>query len=552
MPLTQDSSGKKNTMTTEPTLLQVDNLTTTFKHHQKTVTAVNNISFSIKAGETLALVGESGSGKSVTAHSILKLLPYPNASHPTGTIMFNQHNLLSADESLLRATRGKDIAIIFQEPMTALNPLQTVEKQILECLLLSRTSSKTFTKKPNKKQGKQLVLELLNKVKIHHPEDKLSCYPHELSGGQRQRVMIAMAIANQPKLLIADEPTTALDVTVQSEILKLLQSIQQESGMAILLITHNLNIVKHYANRVAVMRAGEIIETGSTDKIFNHAEHTYTRALLNTEIQAKNPAPPVTKILLQADNIDVDFRMGSTGLFKKTVYFRAVKNASFTLNCCETLGIVGESGSGKSTLVNAILKLVSYKGKVIFAGTDISKLKEKTFRPLRKNLQIIFQDPFASLSPRMTILDIVGEGLKANSHINKQVLKDEVIKVLLKVGLQADIIYRYPHEFSGGQRQRIAIARALIMKPECIILDEPTSALDRSVQFQVLDLLLELQREYSLTYLFISHDLRLIRAFCHNVLVMKAGEIVECGNTEEIFTAPKSEYTRQLIDATLL
>jgi microcin C transport system ATP-binding protein len=529
-------------MNNEQTLLNITNLSTSFNTGNRQIDAVKNVSLTINAGETLALVGESGSGKSVLAHSILKLLPYPKAHHSNGEILFNGLDLLKTDYEHLRAVRGHEIAMIFQEPMTALNPLQTVENQIAECLESKQNLDKAQTRKA--------VLELLHKVKIPQPETRLNSYPHELSGGQRQRVMIAMAIANRPQLLIADEPTTALDVTVQSEILSLLQTLQVETHMAILLITHDLNVVKHYANRVAVMKSGEIVETGETQGIFTACQHPYTKMLLTHEIQQKNPVPAEPKLLIEADNVSVNYRKGASSLFHKQEYFSAVKNASFKLNTGETLGIVGESGCGKSTLANAILKLVKSEGRITLAGDNISDLNEKAFRPLRKKIQIVFQDPFASLSPRMTIADIVGEGLR-NKRIKKEAIDQEVIDVLNKVGLSPDMRFRYPHEFSGGQRQRIAIARAIIMKPDCIVLDEPTSALDRSVQFQVLDLLLQLQRELSLTYLFISHDLRLVKAFCHNVLVMKNGEIVESGNTETVFNTPGNPYTAQLIKATL-
>jgi microcin C transport system ATP-binding protein len=527
----------------EHTLLSITDLSTCFNKDADQITAVNHVSLNIKMGETLALVGESGSGKSVLAHSILQLLPYPKAHHPNGSIEFNGIDLLKANKDIIRAARGHDIAMIFQEPMTALNPLQTVEKQIAECLHAKKSL--------NKSETKNAVIELLKKVQIPNPETRLKSYPHELSGGQRQRVMIAMAIANQPELLIADEPTTALDVTVQAEILNLLKNIQAETDMAILLITHDLNVVKHYADRVAVMKHGEIVESNTTKELFDNCQHPYTQMLLKHEIQEKNPETSEKKIVLNAKNITVKYRKGASSLFKKQDYFSAVKNASFTLNRGETLGIVGESGCGKSTLANAILKLVRSEGEIILDGDNISILNEKAFRPLRKKIQIVFQDPFASLSPRLNITEIVGEGLKSHAKLSKSEIDAAVVEVLNKVGLDPSFRFRYPHEFSGGQRQRIAIARAIIMKPDCIVLDEPTSALDRSVQFQVLDLLLQLQRELSLTYLFISHDLRLVKAFCHNVLVMRHGEIVESGKTESVFTTPSNQYTAQLIKATL-
>ena len=530
-------------------LLSISNLSTRFNMGKQHIDAVKNLNLSINNGETIALVGESGSGKSVMAHSILKLLPYPRACHPSGTILFHGKDMSEGTDLLtlkgepLRAIRGHEISMVFQEPMTALNPLQTIERQIAECIEAKHLL--------NKNEIRNTVLDLLHKVKIADPQTRLNSYPHELSGGQRQRVMIAMAIANRPQLLIADEPTTALDVTVQAEILNLMKSLQAETGMAILLITHDLNIVKHYADHIAVMKSGEIVETGNTNTIFNTPQHPYTKMLLKHEIHQKNPIPAESRLLIEAHNVSVKYRKGTSSLFHRQEYLTAVKNASFQLNTGETLGIVGESGCGKSTLANAIIRLVKSEGRIMLGHDNISAMSEKAFRPLRKKIQIVFQDPFASLSPRMTINDIVGEGLKHLETLETADIEKSVVDVLEKVGLNPEDRFRYPHEFSGGQRQRIAIARAIIMEPECIILDEPTSALDRSVQFQVLDLLLQLQRELSLTYLFISHDLRLVKDFCHHVLVMRNGEIVESGNTDVIFTHPQNAYTRQLIEATL-
>lgn len=525
-----------------PILLSIENLNTSFNTGGNRVDAVKNVSLTIYEGETLALVGESGSGKSVLAHSILRLLPYPKAYHSQGKIVFQGKDLLTVQANELREIRGKDVGMIFQEPMSALNPLQTIETQIAECLQSKQNLSS--------QKRRQAVIALLEKVKIPDPASRLNSYPHELSGGQRQRVMIAMAIANQPKLLIADEPTTALDVTIQAEILHLLEQIQQETKMSILFITHDLHVVKHVADRVAVMKSGEIIEIEQQQQLFDYPQHPYTQMLLRHEIQDKNPLQSSNKTILSTKNIQVKFKKNSTRFFAKADFFYAVKNASITLQKGETLGIVGESGCGKSTLANAILKLVKSDGDIILDDICISTLSEKQFRPMRRKLQIVFQDPFASLSPRMTIAQIVGEGLR-NRKIAQATIEQEVIHVLTTVGIDPAFRFRYPHEFSGGQRQRIAIARAIIMKPDCIVLDEPTSALDRSVQFQVLDLLLQLQRELSLTYLFISHDLRLIKAFCHHVAVMKEGEIIEYGLTENVFNSPANAYTTALIKATL-
>ncbi len=532
-------------MTANQPLLQVENLSTLFRKGDRTVSAVNGVSFSVAAGEMLALVGESGSGKSVTAHSILKLLPYPVASHPAGRVLLDGNDLLSLPEPELRAIRGKEIAMVFQEPMTALNPLKTVQDQIIENINSCR--------KLPKNEAVARTLQLLEQVRIDHPEEKLARYPHQLSGGQRQRVMIAMAIANNPRLLIADEPTTALDVTVQGEILALLKSLQQQSGMAILLITHDIRLVRRYADKVAVMQGGRIVESNTAAALFHEPQHDYTRSLLQEFRRGRNPVAPESPVLLEAANLSVTFRNGPQTLFRKPAMFTAVDNVSFSLGNGQTMGVIGESGSGKSTLANALLKLVPSTGSIKLCGEEVSALNQNAFRPFRKDLQVVFQDPFASLSPRMRIIDIVSEGLKVHSRMNSRLNSEEIAQrasaMLERVGLSQSILYRYPHEFSGGQRQRIAIARAVIMEPRCIILDEPTSALDRSIQFQVLDLLLDLQRDLSLTYLFISHDLRLVHDFCHRVLVMKEGKIIEQGTTEQIFLSPQNEYTRQLVEA---
>lgn len=501
---------------------------------------VSNINLTLEKGRTLALVGESGSGKSVTAHSILKLLDERHTEY-SGSVNFDSKNLLALTSSQLRQYRGKSIAMIFQEPMTALNPLKTIDQQLVECM--------SDGHQLNAIEAKKRVIELLQQVRIHNAEERWQALPHQLSGGQRQRVMIAMAIANKPQLLIADEPTTALDVTVARDILLLLKDLQQQFGMAMLLISHDLHMIRKQADTVAVMQAGQIVEYADTQSLFAHPEHPYTKQLLAVPKPLKNTITTQEPLLI-ANNIGVKYALAKQRLWQKSTFFTALHNASFTLYPGETLGIVGESGSGKSTLANALLKLLPLTtGQVHFNGQEISSLSQRQFRPLRQQLQVVFQDPFASLSPRMTIESIIGEGLTLLPQLNVNERQQRVIDVMIEVGLNPDWRWRYPHEFSGGQRQRIAIARALIMHPQCMILDEPTSALDRNVQFQVLELLLNLQRRYGISYLFISHDLRLIEAFCHRVLVLNQGVIIEQGDTEQIFNAPREPYTQKLLAA---
>jgi microcin C transport system ATP-binding protein len=531
--------------TTSP-LLQVKNLSTRFSQGQQIVDAVKNISFDIYRGETLALVGESGSGKSVTAHSILRLLPYPNASHPAGEIHFEEHDILKLKPAALRALRGNSISMVFQEPLTALNPLHRIGQQIAEIVSLH------CGLKGQPLQSR--VLELLRQVEMPSPEIKANAYPHELSGGQRQRATIAMAIANEPDLLIADEPTTALDVTVQAQILTLLATIQQRTGMAILLITHDLAVVKKIADRVIVMQAGELVETASTRQLFNAPSHDYTRLLLAAEPSGKPVAVDNTlepRVLLKTDQLAVKFPLNKTWFFQKPDYFNAVKAASFSLNQGETLGIVGESGSGKSTLAMALLRLIDSEGLIEFNQQAINQLNQRQMRPLRKHIQVVFQDPFSSLSPRMSITDIISEGLKIHQQLTAAEIEQKVIDILMEVDLQPEIRHRYPHELSGGQRQRIAIARTVVLEPELILLDEPTSALDRSVQIQVLELLKKLQRKHRLSYIFISHDLPVVRSISHHMLVMKEGNIIESGSSEQIFNHPANAYTKALLDAAL-
>ena len=525
-------------------LLSIEDLSVEFISGDNVQRAVNNISFSINKGETLALVGESGSGKSVTAHSILRLLPYPLARHTNGKIIYQGQDLLSAKPEYLRTVRGDRIAMIFQEPMSSLNPLHTIEKQINEILMLHKGM--------NSKQASVRTLELLTLVEIPNPEQRLNAYPHELSGGQRQRVMIAMALANEPELLIADEPTTALDVTVQLTILKLLKDLQARLGMAILLISHDLNLVRRIAHRVCVMRSGEIVEQASCAQIFQDPQHPYTQELLAAEPSGLPVPHSHSETLLETDDVRVWFPI-KKGIFQRTVdHLKAVDGIRFTLQRGQTLGVVGESGSGKSTLGLAILRLISSKGSIVYAGQPIDGLTQKQVRPLRRDIQVVFQDPFGSLSPRMSVSDIIGEGLHIHKMGNPEEQEQAIIAVLHEVGLDPDTRHRYPHEFSGGQRQRIAIARALVLKPKLIVLDEPTSALDRTVQRQVVELLRNLQQKYNLTYVFISHDLAVVKALSHQLLVMRQGRVVEQGAADAVFAAPQHDYTQQLLAAAFI
>ena len=525
-------------------LLSIEDLSVEFLSGETVQRAVNNISFSILKGETLALVGESGSGKSVTAHSILRLLPYPLARHPSGKIIYQGKDLLAAAPEYLRKVRGNRIAMIFQEPMSSLNPLHTIEKQINEILILHKGM--------NAKQASVRTLELLTLVEIPNPAQRMNSYPHELSGGQRQRVMIAMALANEPELLIADEPTTALDVTVQQTILELLSDLQERLGMSILLISHDLNLVRRVAHRVCVMRNGEIVEQAACAEIFSNPQHPYTQELLGAEPSGTPVPHSPSETLLETRDLRVWFPI-KKGIFQRTAdYIKAVDGISFTLQRGQTLGIVGESGSGKSTLGLAILRLINSKGGIFYAGNAIDQLSQKEVRPLRRDIQVVFQDPFGSLSPRMSVSDIIGEGLHIHKMGNAQEQEQAIIAALQEVGLDPDTRHRYPHEFSGGQRQRIAIARALVLKPKLIVLDEPTSALDRTVQRQVVELLRNLQLKYNLTYVFISHDLAVVKALSHHLLVMRQGQVVEQGAAARIFAAPQHTYTQQLLAAAFI
>ena len=530
-------------MKNHQTLVQVRNLSVLFKQGDTRTLAVDRVSFKIARGETVALVGESGSGKTVSALSILKLLPYPAASHPTGEIFFEGRNLLNAPEDDLRAIRGKRISIIFQEPMTSLNPLHTIEKQVGEVLRVHRGLEAD--------EVKSRVLELMHKVGIRDPEKRLGAYPHQLSGGQRQRVMIAMALANEPDLLIADEPTTALDVTIQAQILELLKDLQKEMGMAMLLITHDLGIVRKMAERIYVMKSGEIVENGSTQAIFEEPKHPYTQHLMAAEPKGQPPeADDSAPVVMETEDLKVWFPI-KKGLLKRTVdHVKAVDGLSLKLRESQTLGVVGESGSGKTTLGLALLRLISSKGPIAYVGNRIDGLGTREMRPLRKELQIVFQDPYGSLSPRLSVSQIIEEGLIIqNPAMSYDERRDRVGAALEEVGLPAQSQDRYPHEFSGGQRQRIAIARAMVLEPKFVMLDEPTSALDMSVQAQIVDLLRDLQKRRKLAYLFISHDLKVVRALCNYVIVMRNGKVVEEGPSRQIFEQPSDPYTKALLAA---
>ncbi|KPY56200.1 ABC transporter [Pseudomonas syringae pv. solidagae] len=517
-------------------LIEIRDLSVAFNGQK----VVSNLSLDVRRGECLALVGESGSGKSVTAHSILQLLPR-SGTLTTGSITYRGQQLVGADDRTLRELRGNRIAMIFQEPMTSLNPLHSVAKQIGETLLLHRGVSG--------REAQKRIVELLELVGIQQPEKRLKAYPHELSGGQRQRVMIAMALACEPELLIADEPTTALDVTVQRKILLLLKELQQRLNMSLLLISHDLNLVHSVAQRVCVMRAGEIVEQSDCKSLFKSPQHPYSRLLLDAE-PAGEPLPRDTReTVLQVDNLKVWFSLTGGILRRHREYLKAVDDISLSIERGKTLGIVGESGSGKSTLGQAILRLLESRGSIRFRGQALDGLSQKQMRPWRKEMQVVFQDPYGSLSPRMSVAQIISEGLEVHSQYNPAKCDAEVIRALEEVGIDPQSRHRYPHEFSGGQRQRIAIARALVLKPALILLDEPTSALDRTVQKQVVALLRELQEKHGLTYLFISHDLAVVKALAHDVIVVKDGKVVERGASHDVFEAPQHPYTQELLAA---
>jgi microcin C transport system ATP-binding protein len=524
-------------------LLDVKDLSIAFGQGPRRMLAVDRVSFDVSKGETVALVGESGSGKSCTALAVMKLLPYPSASHPSGTIRFKDQELLGMSEREIRRVRGNDITIIFQEPMTSLNPLHTIEKQIAEILSIHRGMSGNA--------ARARIVELLGQVGIPDPASRLGSYPHQLSGGQRQRVMIAMALANEPDLLIADEPTTALDVTVQAQILKLLKDIQTRLGMSMLFITHDLGIVRKIADRVCVMSKGKIVEQGPVARVYGAPEHPYTRALLAAEPKP-DPAPlqPSAPVIVETQDLKVWFPV-KRGVMRKVVgHIKAVDGVSVSVRKGETLGVVGESGSGKTTLGLAILRLISSDGPIVFLGKTIQGLTFKEMRPVRHDMQIVFQDPYGSLSPRMSVSDIIEEGLWVHHpEMSAPEREERVLRALADVGLDPDTRSRYPHEFSGGQRQRIAVARAIVLEPTFVVLDEPTSALDMLIQSQIVDLLRDLQKRRNLTYLFISHDLRVVAALASRLIVMRNGKVMEEGPAADVFANPKSDYTRALFAA---
>ena len=526
----------------DPALLEVKDLSVNFGTGDKAVRAVRGVSFDIKRGETVALVGESGSGKSVTALSVLQLLAYPAASHPTGSIRFQGKELVGASTRDLLSVRGNRISMIFQEPMTSLNPLHTIERQVNEVLILHKGLSREAARKR--------TLELLDQVGIPDAANRLDAYPHQLSGGQRQRVMIAMALANEPDLLIADEPTTALDVTIQAQILKLLKSLQARYGMALLFITHDLGIVRKMADRVCVMTQGRIVEQGPVADVFDRPQHSYTQHLLSAEPKGRPAAAdPAAPEILRLDDLKVHFPI-RRGVMRRTVgHVKAVDGVSLALREGHTIGLVGESGSGKTTLGLALLRLERSAGGIRFDGRDLQGLSQRQLRPMRREMQIVFQDPFSSLSPRMSVGEIVGEGLEVHGIGTREERSVLIDQVLREVGLDPSSRERYPHEFSGGQRQRISIARALVLKPRLIVLDEPTSALDMSVQAQIVDLLRDLQQRHKLAYLFISHDLKVVRALADEVVVLRHGKVVERGPAAQIFEAPQTPYTQALIAA---
>ncbi|MBX4754913.1 MULTISPECIES: microcin C ABC transporter ATP-binding protein YejF [Klebsiella] len=525
---------------TQP-LLDIDNLSIAFRQQGETTSVVSELSLQIAVGETLALVGESGSGKSVTALSVLRLLPSPPVSYPTGDIRFHGQSLLHADERTLRGVRGNRIAMIFQEPMVSLNPLHTLEKQLYEVLSLHRGM--------RKEAARGEILDCLERVGIRNAPRRLADYPHQLSGGERQRVMIAMALLTRPELLIADEPTTALDVSVQAQILTLLRELKQELNMGLLFITHNLSIVRQLADRVAVMQNGRCVEQNGCQALFFAPEHPYTRRLLDSE-PSGDPVPlaPDAPVLLRAENLSIAFPIRK-GLLRRVVdHNRVVNSVSFHLRAGETLGLVGESGSGKSTTGLALLRLIHSAGAIAFDGEALQGRNRQQMLPLRRRMQVVFQDPNSSLNPRLNVLQIIEEGLRVHQPTLTPAEREQaVIQAMQEVGLDPQSRHRYPAAFSGGQRQRIAIARALVVKPQLIVLDEPTSSLDKTVQAQILALLKALQQKHQLAYIFISHDLRVVRALCHQVMVLRQGEVVEQGECERVFTAPQQEYTRQLL-----
>ncbi|SLN22636.1 ABC transporter ATP-binding protein [Roseisalinus antarcticus] len=524
-------------------ILQVRGLNVRFAQDGSVTDAVRGVSFEVGRGETVALVGESGSGKSVTALSTVQLLG--DSAQMSGSITYDGAEMIGAPEAELRRVRGNDISFIFQEPMTSLNPLHTLEKQLAESIELHQGLRGA--------KVREHIVELMNKVGIRDPEERLGAYPHQLSGGQRQRVMIAMALANNPQLLIADEPTTALDVTIQAQILDLLADLKRDSGLSLLFITHDLTIVRQIADRVCVMKDGEIVEQGPVDDIFDRPQHPYTVSLLTAESTgAPTPVPAGAEVIAETEHLKIWFPV-QRGLLRRTVgHIKAVNNATLSVRAGETVGIVGESGSGKTTLALAVMKLIRSEGRIGFMGRDIERFSQSQVRPLRGDMQMVFQDPYGSLSPRMTVAEIISEGLDVHGIEKNEDKRILVAEIMEEVGLDPALMDRYPHEFSGGQRQRVAIARAMILRPKLLVLDEPTSALDMTVQVQIVDLLRELQRKHRLAYIFISHDLKVVRALSHRVMVMKEGDVVEAGLAEEIFRRPQTEYTRALMAAAFI
>ncbi|MGJ8545869.1 MAG: ABC transporter ATP-binding protein [Sulfitobacter sp.] len=521
-------------------LLDVKDLRVSFQQDGKLTEAVKGVSFHVERGETVALVGESGSGKSVSALSTVSLLG--DSAKVSGSVTYDGQQMIGAPERLLRQVRGNDISFIFQEPMTSLNPLHTIEKQLGESLALHQGVVGTA--------ARARILELMEKVGINDAQSRLGAYPHQLSGGQRQRIMIAMALANKPDVLIADEPTTALDVTIQAQILDLLKGLKDSEGMGLLFITHDLGIVRRIADRVCVMQKGEIVEQGPTAQIFENPQHPYTIKLLSAEPSGKPaPVPADAEVIAQTKNLKVWFPI-QRGLLRRTVgHVKAVNDASLSVRAGETLGVVGESGSGKTTLALAVMRLIASEGRIVFMGQDVRQWKTRELRRLRKDMQIVFQDPFGSLSPRMTCFQIIAEGLTVHKVDPERNQRELVQEVMEEVGLDPATMDRYPHEFSGGQRQRIAIARAMVLRPRLLVLDEPTSALDMTVQVQIVELLRNLQAKYGLAYLFISHDLKVVRAMSHQVMVMKRGDVVEQGAADDLYDRPQSDYTRSLLQA---